>query len=170
MPNRKIYDSELHAHFVTFSCFHRRRPLDHDQAKQIVLTRLAAELETHTGTCVGYVLMPDHVHAIVWFPATNRLSAFMKQWKQRSSAEIKKLLRTFLTQYAETIDAADPIWQRKYYSFNLYSAEKTRQKLTYMHANPVRAGLAKRANDWPWSSARYYEFQEQGCVPVRWIE
>jgi len=170
MSARKIYDSELHAHFITFSCFHRRRLLDHEHAKTIVQARLTAELETHTGTCIGYVLMPDHVHAIVWFPETDRLSAFMKQWKQRSSVEIKELLRTFLTQYAENVDATDPVWQRKYYAFNLYSADKMRQKLTYMHANPVRAGLAKRPSDWPWSSARYYELQEEGRVPVKWIE
>ncbi len=67
MPGRRIYDDELHAQFVTFSCYHRRRLLDHARARQVVISLLATELTTHEGTCCGFVVMPDHVHAIVWF-------------------------------------------------------------------------------------------------------
>jgi hypothetical protein len=31
-----------------------------------------------------------------------------------------------------------------------------RQKVDYIHFNPVRAGLVKKAEDWPYSSARNY--------------
>ena len=85
MAKRRIYDAELHAQFVTFSCFHRRRLLDHDRAKKIVISHLASELHRTGATCCGFVVMPDHVHAIVWFPELGCLSDFMKQWKQRSS-------------------------------------------------------------------------------------
>jgi hypothetical protein len=30
------------------------------------------------------------------------------------------------------------------------------EKVEYIHLNPVRAGLVKRAEDWPWSSVRDY--------------
>lgn len=167
---RQVFDDELHAHFTTFSCYHRRRLLDDDRAKHIVLALLAAELTIQLATCIGYVVMPDHVHAMVWFPEPGRLSQFMKQWKQRSSAQVKKLFATVLTSYATKIDQREPVWQRKYYSFNVFSAHKLREKLEYMHANPVRAGLVERPIDWRWSSARYYELQEPVDVPVSWIE
>jgi putative transposase len=170
MTKRRLYDAEGHAHFATFSCYHHRRLLDDDRAKEIVASRLAAELPAHCGICIGYVIMPDHVHVIVWFPERNRLSVFLKQWKQRSSVQVKQLFRRRLTHYASKIDVSQPVWQRKFYSFNLYSPQKLREKLAYMHANPVRAGLAKRAIDWRWSSARYYELQEPVDVPVRWVE
>ncbi len=170
MPRREVYDEERHAHFVTFSCYHRRRLLDDDRAKHIVAGRLASELPIHAGTCIGYVIMPDHIHTIVWFSEPRRLSQFLKQWKQRSSAEIKKLFRDRLVHYAASIELSQPVWQRKFYSFNLYRAQKMREKLDYMHANPVRAGLVERACDWRWSSARYYELRQEVDVPVRWIE
>ena len=44
MAKRAIYDDELHAHFVTFSCYRRRRLLDHDRAKRIVLGVLNSQL------------------------------------------------------------------------------------------------------------------------------
>ena len=85
MSRRCIYDDELHAQFVTFSCYRRRRLLDHARARQVVISLLATELATHEGTCCGFVVMPDHVHAIVWFHEPGRLSHFMKQWPPRNS-------------------------------------------------------------------------------------
>ena len=72
MGTRAIYDDELHAHFITFSCFHRRRLLDHDQAKRVVLGVLNSQLASRGASCVGFVVMPDHVHAIVWLPTPGR--------------------------------------------------------------------------------------------------
>ena len=44
MSRQCIYDDELHAQFVTFSRYRRRRLLDHARARQIVISLLAAEL------------------------------------------------------------------------------------------------------------------------------
>jgi putative transposase len=114
--------------------------------------------------------MPDHVHAIVWFPVVEQLSHFMKQWKQRSSVQIKRVLHNDLAGYAAKVGPAEAFWQRKYYVFHLHSEEKMREKLRYMHANPVRAGLVRRPCDWPWSSARYYEERRSVGVPVHWVQ
>jgi hypothetical protein len=53
----------------------------------------------------------------------------------------------------------DRFWQPGYYSFEIYETRKLEEKLTYMHLNPVRAGLVEKAVDWKWSSARAYEEQ-----------
>jgi putative transposase len=169
MVSKRTYDREGHAHFVTFSCYRRRRLLDHDRAKTEVLGVLDSQLAQQRGRCIGFVVMPDHVHAVVWFPAPDELSHFMKQWKQRSSVQIKRLLGSRLVAYSEAIDLADPIWQPRYYDFNLYSEKKIEEKLTYMHQNPVRAGLVQGPCDWPWSSARYYEQGQSVGVPVAWL-
>jgi putative transposase len=99
-----------------------------------------------------------------------QLSEFMKQWKRMSSVHIHRLLRQDLRHYSQRFDLEDPVWQPKYYPFNLYSSEKTREKLAYMHQNPVRAGLVNSPADWPWSSFRYYEYGRSVGVPIRWIE
>ncbi|MFN0199293.1 MAG: REP-associated tyrosine transposase [Planctomycetaceae bacterium] len=170
MHKRRIYDEESHAHFVTFSCYRRRRLLDHDLAKQIVLSVLSGQLHKQNSKCVGFVVMPNHVHAILWFPKPNQLSKFMKLWKQQSSLCIKNFLRERLVKYAETIDLTEPIWQGGYYDFNLFSEKKILEKLQYMHQNPVIRNLVSKDVDWHWSSARYYESRENVGVPVEWIE
>ena len=166
---RQIYDDEHQAQFVTFSCYRRRRLLDLPDARRIVIDLLASELRDRSGICSGFVVMPDHVHAIVWFPETRQLSLFMKQWKQRSSLRLKKLLRGVLPQYARATDRRDPFWQPRYYPFNLFSEKRAREKLDYMHLNPVRAGLVQQPCDWPHSSACFFERGEPVGVPLEWV-
>ncbi|NQT36943.1 MAG: transposase [Planctomycetes bacterium] len=169
MAKRRIHDDELHAQFVTFSCYRRRCLLDHPRARQVVIAMLADELQRREGTCCGFVVMPDHVHAILWFPATGCLSPMMQTWKSRSSRQLKKFLRGQMPQYAQSTDRKDPFWQAKYYPFNLYTERKAKEKLDYMHTNPVRAGLVSAACDWRWSSARYYEQNKPVGVPLGWV-
>jgi putative transposase len=64
----------------------------------------------------------------------------------------------------------DTIWQSRYYDHNLYLRPKSEEKLTYMHQNPVRAGLVTRSIDWPWCSSRFYELGEDVGVPIQWVE
>lgn len=169
MAARRVYDDEGHAQFVTFSCYRRRRLLDDPRARQVVMAVMAEEIQERAGTCCGFVVMPDHVHAIVWFPEVDRLSSFMQVWKGRSSRRLKRFVRGQMREYAKSIDPKEPFWQPKYYPFNLFTERKAKEKLDYMHLNPVRAGLVARAVDWPWSSARYYEQGKPVGVLLGWV-
>ena len=68
MVKRRVYDTQKHIHFVTFSCYKRRKHLQHDQAKRIVIGTMGSRLAMQQGLCLGFVIMPDHVHALLWFP------------------------------------------------------------------------------------------------------
>ena len=70
MNRRKIHDDERYVHFVTFSCYKRRRLLNPDRAKRIVLGVLGVRLARKNAICTGFVIMPDHVHSLLWFPET----------------------------------------------------------------------------------------------------
>src|SRR4030042_1617956 len=140
MP-RKVFDEDLYAHFVTFSCYRRRRLLDHDETKQVVVQTLRTQLDRRQAQCFGFVIMPDHVHALLRFGSPGSLGLFMKAWKQTSSFQIKRLFRERLQQYADTLPPSNPVWQRRYYDFSIHSDQKLLEKLRYMHSNPVRAGL-----------------------------
>jgi putative transposase len=153
---RKIIDNKQHAYFVTFSCYHRRKLLDDYRAKGILVHFLAAQLKNQSGSCLGFVIMPDHVHALIRFQELSMLSVFMGQWKRRTSIALKKLFQTKLNRYGKKIDLNGPMWQPKYYVYNVYSENKAREKLAYMHNNPVRAGLVKKAEEWRFSSAAWY--------------
>jgi hypothetical protein len=65
MPSkRRIVDDALYAHFVTFSVFRRRRFLDHDHPKQIVLGVLNSLLIEGDARYIGFVVMLDHIFRV----------------------------------------------------------------------------------------------------------
>ncbi|MFZ5586550.1 MAG: transposase [Thermodesulfobacteriota bacterium] len=95
---------------MTFSCYHRRRLLDHDRCKQAVIAVLSSELVRQEADCLGFVVMPDHVHAMLHVSKAGLISMFMKQWKQRSSVQIKRLLSTNLINYSAKFRLDEPVW------------------------------------------------------------
>jgi hypothetical protein len=59
---------------------------------------------------------------------------------------------------------AEHFWQKRYYDFNIRDHQQFAEKLRYIHKKPVAAGLCKRPEDWPWSSARHYATGVEGRV------
>jgi len=71
-----------------------------------------------------------------------------------------------MARYSLKIDLNGPMWQPKYYVFNIHSESKMKEKLAYMHANPVRAGLANYAENWKFGSASWYLLGKSVGVPI----
>jgi putative transposase len=58
------------------------------------------------------------------------------------------------------VDAADreyQVWERNPLSIELRTDKVYRQKLEYIHSNPVRAGMCKFQEEYKYSSALFYE-------------
>jgi putative transposase len=91
------------------------------------------------------------------------------EWKRRSSLTIRAWYRNLPAHYFEGLAMGDRFWQPKYYSFSIFTRRKLEEKLTYMHLNPVRAGLVSRATDWAWSASRWYEWGRTVGVPLAWV-
>ena len=64
----------------------------------------------------------------------------------------------------------EPVWQKRFYDFNVWSERKRVEKLRYMHRNPVKRGLVEEPDQWKWSSFRAYCFGERGLVRVNYQE
>jgi putative transposase len=167
---RRIVDDALYCHFVTFRVDRNRKLLDHDHPKRILLGVFHEVLVEWDARCVGFVIMPEHVHAIVWFPQTGQLSRFMHEWKRRSSLLIRTWYREHAPAYFRDFGEGRRFWQPKYYAFEIYERSKLEEKLHYMHLNPVRRGQVDRAVDWKWSSARWYQWHRSVGVPIAWVD
>ena len=55
-----------HAHEVTFSCFRRLPLLSKDRSRQWFVEALAEARQRHNFYLWAYVIMPEHVHVLVW--------------------------------------------------------------------------------------------------------
>jgi hypothetical protein len=56
------------------------------------------------------------------------------------------------------------VWQESFKALPLWSGWMIWQKVNYIHANPVKAGLVKSAKDYPWSS--FGSFYSKGDEPI----
>ena len=125
MRDKQVFNIPGMGHFVTFSCHQRRRLLSNDQCKRIAISILASELKHNHTRCLGFVIMPDHVHALIFMMGDKTISQFMWGWKQRSSLRIGRILR----ECSPDLGHNGPVWQRRYYDFNVYSPAKIIEKL-----------------------------------------
>lgn len=129
-----------HLHFITFSCFRHRPILGTPQSRDTFLELLERFRLSYKFEVIGYVVMPDHVHLILSEPEAKPLSTAIQVLKQTFS-------RTRLE---------PDVWESRYYDFNIYTASKLTEKLTYIHLNPVRRALVTDPAHWLWSSFRHY--------------
>jgi REP element-mobilizing transposase RayT len=90
-----------------------------------------------------WVVMPNHVHAIVWPMPNHLLGDILKSWKQFTSRRAKRLLGL----------GEEPFWQPESYDHWIRNDEERARISRYVANNPVTAGLRVRPEDWRWSSA-----------------
>lgn len=55
-------------------------------------------------------------------------------------------------------------WQQDNHSIALVSPKVIWQKVDYIHQNPVRAGWVEKEEEYLYSSARNYTFENEGCL------
>ncbi len=90
---------------------------------------------------LAYCLMPNHFHLVLWPIADGDLSRWM-QW----------LMTAHVRRHHRRHGTAGHIWQGRFKSFPIQSDHHLLTVLRYVERNPLRAGLADRAELWPWSS------------------
>ena len=61
------------------------------------------------------------------------------------------------------------LWRRGYHSFCIYNIKMMRQKIDYLHANPVRAGIVDKPWDYRYSSSRNY-IGEDGEIEIDYMD
>ena len=59
-----------------------------------------------------------------------------------------------------------PVWQEGSHPEAIFTEKFSRQKMDYLHLNPVRAGLVETPDEWPYSSAQAYLLGEETYPPT----
>jgi putative transposase len=153
MPTRLLrFHHSGQTHFVTFACWHRRLNFPDATTRSIFETALERIRRDYLLCVYGYVVMPDHVHLLLSEPRRQTLAVAIKSLKQGVSRRL--------------IGDAPHFWQKRYYDFNVHKQETFREKLRYIHRNPVKKELCARPEDWEWSSFRHYATGQEGIVEI----
>jgi putative transposase len=131
-------------YFVTF-CTHDRIPrLARDEIHSAFVL-FARRAERDFNVAVGrYVIMPEHIHLFARGGPNFKLGRWIG------------LLKQTLTRAADLSRAKTRLWQEVFFDHVLRSDESYSGKWNYVRNNPVRAGLVKSAEEWPYQGEIVY--------------
>jgi REP-associated tyrosine transposase len=144
------FQQSAQSHFVTFTCYHRRRGFD-SPAVYDLFVQVLEQMRCRFALCVyGYVVMPEHVHLLLSEPQRGLLADAMHYLKLCFAKRL----------------GTGVFWQKRYYDRNVRDEREFVEKLRYIHRNPVKRGLVLESADWKWSSFRHYALREKGIVDI----
>lgn len=93
---------------------------------------------------LAWCVMPNHVHVLIETFSSWDLGKIVHSWKGFPSVEANKLL-----------GRSGEFWQREYFDRFIRDGDHYENVLRYIENNPVKAELVAKAEDWPFSSARF---------------
>jgi REP element-mobilizing transposase RayT len=117
---------------------HLRNPEIADLAVEALLYGKGKQYELD-----DWVVMPNHVHIILWPKPNFTLSEILRSRKRHIARQANLILRR----------TGDTFWQRESYDHWIRNDEEKSRIRRYIRMNPVNARLCQHPEDWKWSSA-----------------
>ena len=166
----KRYEHANDARYLTCSCYQRMALFSNDAIKDRFVHQLniaQIELEFHL---YAWVLMPEHFHLLIRPSSPEQtvetiLRRIKAGFAQRVIQRWQELNAPILPKITDAKDKAC-FWQPGGgYDRNIHSEAEFLEKITYIHRNPAKRGLANKPAEWAWSSARAYEQRTDHAGP-----
>lgn len=160
---------------MTTTCNGWLRLLEQDSCKDIVIRSIIFLNKKYKAEVLAYVIMPNHIHLILFFKDKNELSNWMRDLKKYTAVMIRKELENLgMSNLVEAIRVDGPkkqvfkIWEERFDDLYLESTNILEVKLEYIHLNPLqeRWNLVTRPENYHYSSASFYETGQQGILEV----
>jgi len=115
---------------------------ENDAARNLFVNELGRVRDATGFRLIGYAVMPEHVHLLISEPREGTPSKVLHKLKLGVARKLRKRKRASAGQlrlpFAPSREPLRAFWQARFYDFNVYSRGKKREKLNYMHANPVK--------------------------------
>jgi len=172
----KHYNTPGHAHELIFCCYHRYNYLNDPTACELFLTELEKSRKEHDFELWAYVLMPNHVHLLIW-PRQNSydIARILNDTKGRMAKQYRDYMLENDTDRFEKFQVFDKSKKRKIFRFwqtgggfdrNLWNGIAINKSIEYIEANPVRRKLSDIPSEYRWSSA-YAREKNSGLISGR---
>lgn len=154
--------------FFTVVTERRQRVLTDEPVRRALREAIQAVRRDRPFQIDGWVLLPDHLHAVWTLPADD--DDYATRWrliKARVTQQLGDAYRNPAVMTARRqAKGQGSLWQHRYWEHWLRDEADVRHHLDYLHFNPVKHGLVLCAADWPWSS--FHRLVEAGVYPRDW--
>lgn len=169
-----VHTLDQKIYWVTYTCIGFLSLIERTKSYDYILSQFARLSKEGYSIC-GFVIMPNHLHFLIYLPEGGDLNMRIGEMKRFLSYEIVKRLKAIgdsrmLTYLSSIVNVSERRTGKKHRIFIssfdakiCYDRDFVVQKLEYMHGNPVKGKweLAKDYTLYPWSSARYYDMGEE---------
>jgi len=157
MPTSKKYDMS----FFTATILEWKHLLANDAYKSIIANSLKYLVDTGKIYVHAFVIMSNHIHILWHIREPNRREDVQRDFLRYTAQMILKDLRNNNPEQQNEylVGAKDrkyQIWERNPLSVAIWHEDVMKQKLIYIHFNPVKAGLCSRPEEYSYSSAGFY--------------
>lgn len=139
---------------------------------QIILDSLTYSKHKYECELIAYVLMPNHIHFILFYPNKPNVSGFMRDFKKYTSVKIRQMLqKEEEKELLKTLEFKKhkqkyKIWQERFDATIIKTEKVLKTKIDYIHNNPIKKGFVEKAEDWKYSSASSYYKEKESCLPI----
>lgn len=114
---------------------------------------------------LGYVIMPNHVHLLIVPDKRGGIQEIIKQIQGDFSQKFKKMpkevqlitkskKKSINQKLENSLEPNSKIWEKIFHEHIITNKENLLTNLEYIHQNPVRAGLTRKAEEYKYSSIR----------------
>ena len=159
-------------HFLTCTVVEWLPVFTRPEAVQILLDCWRYQQQHDGLRLYGFVILENHLHAVA---QAENLPAIWSRFKSFTARGLIDLLvahraeallkRMQFAHKAQRGDREHQLWQEGSHPQLIADHDMLRQKIDYIHQNPVKRGYVDRPEHWRWSSARCYAGDE-GVVEV----
>ena len=147
--------------------------LKSDTCKIFVVESLQYLQKKYHARLLGYVIMPNHIHLILYYEKENTLSAFMRDLKKFTFFQIRRELENSNEEMFKKLsyrhrDQLFKVWNDRFDDVWIGSRELLEVKLDYIHLNPLQEhwNLCSDPTAYFFSSANFYENNVQAKLTV----
>lgn len=98
---------------------------------------------------ICWCIMPNHVHVLIGVKDGYTLSEIMHGWRSYTAHECNRIL-----------NRSGDFWMNEYFDRYIRNQEHLSNVINYIAQNPVKAGLVKPPEDWP-----YWGCRRAACAP-----
>lgn len=164
------------AYYITTNTRNRLRIFTQPSFIISILDSLNFYRFQHNCKLLGYVIMPDHLHLLIYpIGESSIVSDFMRDFKRFTSGRVSRQAElehktTWIESFSESSKQSQQsekqVWQESFWEQIIYSNKFLHEKLNYIHMNPVRAGIVAEPARYPYSSYRNYEFDDNTLIEI----
>ncbi|HXS35094.1 MAG TPA: transposase [Flavipsychrobacter sp.] len=183
MSRKYRIQDQTQMYFVTFTVVNWIDVFIRDDYREIFTDSIKYCQQNKGLEVYAWCIMTSHIHLIIGTNGQNKLQDIIRDLKAYTSRHLRKAIEDsniesrkewllWMFERAGTYNSNNndfQLWQQHSHPIELSRGELVKQRLDYLHNNPVTAGFVTEPNHWKWSSAYDYS-GGKGIVDIILIE